>query len=252
MNQVASTVEKEVDAHFNFVSEVRGPYTFWSREPLPEGASNKLLAVIRDKGEDSTSKEDVGILGGRAVSRGEEVQGLGRVFVKKYAHGGLLRAITASRFLAVGACRSEQEFTILERVRSLGIRAPKPMVFVKKGTFFYSTWLVMEELQGVRSLVELSISDPDALRESMQLAGEQIAVLIKNRILHIDLHPGNILVDENKGVYIVDFDKARNFAGSAWALRDMYLRRWRRAVLKHKLSPLLTELMSLSLRSYNE
>ncbi len=252
MNQVVSTVEPEVDRDNHFLPEVRGSYTFWSREPLPEGASSKLLEVIRDKGEEASAREYVGVLGGRAVSRGDEVHGLGRVFVKKYAHGGLLRGLTAARFIAVGACRSEQEFAMLEKVRSLGIRAPKPLVFVKKGTFLYSTWLVMEELQGVRSLVELSINDPDALRDSMQVAGEQIAVLIRNRILHIDLHPGNILVDENKGVYIVDFDKARNFSGSAWALRDMYLRRWRRAVLKHKLSPILTELMSLSLRSYSE
>jgi hypothetical protein len=35
-------------------------------------------------------------------------------------------------------------------------------------------------------------------------------------------------------------------------LRDLYLRRWRRAVIKHKLSPVLSEMMSLTLRSYDE
>jgi len=42
------------------------------------------------------------------------------------------------------------------------------------------------------------------------------------------------------------------FGGSPFELRDLYLRRWRRAVIKHGLSPMLTELMSLSLRSYHE
>lgn len=257
MNGVVATVENKEVADVPFVAMPRGPYVFWSREELGEGVANRLLAIIREKidpeeGNDSATKGEIGVLGGRAVSRGLEVEGLGRVFVKKYAHGGLLRAFTASKFIGFGACRAQQEFLMLERVRSLGIRSPRPLVFVKKGAMVYSTWLIMEELRDVRSLVEMSVDDPDSLHDSMRLAGDQIGILIKNRILHIDLHPGNILVGSDGGVYIVDFDKARTFMGSAWALRDMYLRRWRRAVIKHKLSPVLTELMSLSLRSYNE
>ena len=257
MNGVTATVHTKELSDPSFVSIARGPYDFWSREVLGDGVANKLLAIIREKvdlsdADNAPTKGEIGVLGGRAVSRGLEVPGLGRVFVKKYAHGGLLRAITASKFIGFGACRAQQEFQMLERVRALGVRSPRPLVFVKKGAFVYSTWLIMEEIQNVRSLVEISVDDPDSLHDSMRLAGEQIGLLIKNRILHIDLHPGNILVDASGGVYIVDFDKARSYVGSAWALRDMYLRRWRRAVIKHKLSPILTELMSLSLRSYNE
>jgi 3-deoxy-D-manno-octulosonic acid kinase len=231
-----------------FIPVVRGPYEFGSREKLADDLANRLVGVMKERVELAPR----GVLGGRTYSASHDLPGLGRIFLKHYAHGGLLRAFTAQLFLAVGPSRSQEEFEMLELVRSLGVRAPRPLVYVKRGTFFYATWLLMEELQGVRSLVEVSAEKPDDLKEIMKSVGDQLAILIKNRVLHIDLHPGNVLVDSAGLVYIVDFDKARMFGGSPFELRDLYLRRWRRAVIKHGLSPMLTELMSLSLRSYHE
>jgi 3-deoxy-D-manno-octulosonic acid kinase len=141
---------------------------------------------------------------------------------------------------------------MLERVREYGINVPKPYAIVKKGSFVYGTWLVMEHLPGARNLVEIQREEGDALHAIMTALGEQLVVLIQKRVLHIDLHPGNVLVSPEGLVYIVDFDKAHYFRGSASTLRDLYLRRWRRAVIKHGLSPVLSEMMSLILRSYSE
>jgi hypothetical protein len=49
-------------------------------------------------------------------------------------------------------------------------------------------------------------------------------------------------------VHVVDFDNARPFDGSERDLRDQYLRRWRRAVIKHNLPETLSELMAMELR----
>ncbi len=197
-----------------------------------------------------------GVLAGRGYTGIQNVEGLGRVFVKQYAHGGLLRHVTGGSFLCVGPSRSLQEFIMLERVRDLGINAPKPMLFVDKGSFFYRTWLFMEEIVNSRNLAEVSRSekgdDVDVLHDAMRKLGEQVLALIQHKIFHVDLHPGNVLVQEGGKVSIVDFDKACEFKGSPGRLRELYLRRWRRAVIKHKLSPVLTEVMSLTLRSYNE
>ena len=114
----------------------------------------------------------------------------------------------------------------------------------------------MEEITDSRNLAEVSRSDKaedaDILHEAMMKLGEQVLSLIAHKIFHVDLHPGNVLVQKGGRVSIVDFDKAREFKGSAERLRELYLRRWRRAVIKHKLSPVLTEVMSLTLRSYHE
>lgn len=231
---------------------VRGPYLIGGREFLSDEVATRIVQLMRNVPEDAPR----GVLAGRGYTGIQNLEGLGRVFVKQYAHGGLLRHVTGGSFLCVGPSRSLQEFLMLERVRDLGINAPKPILFVNKGSFFYRTWLYMEEIVNSRNLAEVSRSergeDVDVLHDAMKKLGEQVLALIKNKIFHVDLHPGNVLVQESGTVSIVDFDKAHEFKGSAERLRELYLRRWRRAVIKHKLSPVLTEVMSLTLRSYHE
>jgi 3-deoxy-D-manno-octulosonic acid kinase len=231
-----------------FVPMVRGPYTISSRGVLNDDQATKIVQELLSNA-DSPSP---GVLGGRGKTRIVDIPGLGRMFLKRYSHGGLLRKVTAGHFLCVGQLRSKVEFEMLEVVRSLGVNAPRPIAFVQKGATVYSTWLLMEELRDTRSLVDVGENEGDALPQALDGLSEQIRILIKNRIFHVDLHPGNVLVGGDDSVYIVDFDKACYFKGTQHALRDLYLRRWRRAVIKHKLPPLLSEMMSLTLRSYDE
>ena len=231
---------------------VRGPYLIGGREFLSDEVATRIVQLMRNVPDDAPR----GVLAGRGYTGIQNVEGLGRVFVKQYAHGGLLRHITGGSFLCVGPSRSLQEYLMLERVREIGINAPHPMLFVNKGSFLYRTWLFMEEIVNSRNLAEVSRSerteDVDVLHEAMSKLGEQVLALIAHKIFHVDLHPGNVLVQEGGRVSIVDFDKAREFKGSSERLRELYLRRWRRAVIKHRLSPVLTEIMSLTLRSHHE
>lgn len=55
---------------------------------------------------------------------------------------------------------------------------------------------------------------------------------------------GNVLVYPEQSVYLIDFDKARHFKGSASDLRKAYICRWRRAVIKHGLPEVLSEYVS--------
>jgi tRNA A-37 threonylcarbamoyl transferase component Bud32 len=231
-----------------FSDIIRGPYVLSSRGVLTDENATTLVRALRGGAGESERLT----LGGRSRSTVMDIEGLGRVFVKHYSHGGLLRAITGGRFLALGIPRSCVEFEMLEKVRELGVHAPQPYAFVRKGSLVYGTWLVMEELSDAINLVEVQREDPDELHRVMTALGEQMVILIRHRIFHIDLHPGNVLVARTGLVHIVDFDKAYLFKGSASALRDLYLRRWRRAVIKHGLSPVLSEMMSLLLRSYSE
>ena len=231
---------------------IRGPYLVGGRGSLNDDIATRIVQFLRTVPEDAPR----GVLGGRGYVGIQDLEGLGRVFVKQYAHGGLLRHLTGGQFLCVGPSRSLTEFEMLERVRAIGINAPRPLIFVNKGSFLYRSWLFMEEILDSRNLAEVSASvqaqDADVIHEAMSKLGQQVLTLIENKILHVDLHPGNVLVDRSGLVYLVDFDKARDYHGSSANLRELYLRRWRRAVIKHKLSPVLTELMSLTLRSYHE
>jgi predicted unusual protein kinase regulating ubiquinone biosynthesis (AarF/ABC1/UbiB family) len=76
---------------------------------------------------------------------------------------------------------------------------------------------------------------------------DQVSTLIQNNIFHVDLHPGNVLVGRGGRVFLLDFDKARIARGNKNKLRDHYLSRWQRAVIKHGLPDMLSEMLAAGL-----
>ena len=197
---------------------------------------------------DSVHQESPSTLGGRGIITVASVADFGSVVVKHYSRGGLLRFVAGGTYLKNGATRGQQEYETLCEVKEMGVNVPDPVAFAFKGKLFYKAWLVTKEIPGRRTLVELSAMDEDLCFDALESLIFQFSLLIKNRIFHVDLHPGNVVVDRNKTVFILDFDKAYKFQGSLNRLRDLYLRRWRRAVIKHKLPDYLSERVCLGLR----
>ncbi len=172
----------------------------------------------------------------------------GPVIVKCYHRGGLLQWFLSNRYVKWGMTRGQAEFEMLVHIRSIGVSAPRPVAFAYAGFPFYRAWLVMSEILGKRSLAQLSRENEDFCHEIVPSFIRQLAVLIRNRILHVDLHPGNVVLDRENRLFILDFDKARKVRWSLNSIRDYYLRRWRRAVIKHGLPDFLSEAVCLGLR----
>ncbi len=186
--------------------------------------------------------------GGRGFVTKTKLPSLGSVVVKHYKRGGLLGLVNRRRYVHWGRLRPQIEFELLEQVRSLGVQAPEPLAFAVQGGLWYKGWLITRRVENERTLAEISVVDEDRTRRVMQRFVQQVALLMRNKIYHVDLHPGNVIVDENDNVFILDFDKAHFFKYSKNRLRDRYLCRWRRAVIKHRLPELLSELMCAELR----
>jgi 3-deoxy-D-manno-octulosonic acid kinase len=182
-----------------------------------------------------------GRLAGRARIRLGEIEGVGRVAVKTYGRGGLIKRINRYHYLRSGKPRCQKEFEMLARVRNSGISAPEPIAFVYCGRITYRGWLVTREVESPRSLMEVCKENERLCRDSIALVAKQICGLVENRIKHVDLHPGNVLLDGSNHVFIIDFDRARAVGGSRQALQHHYIARWSRAIDKHKMPPLLCE-----------
>jgi 3-deoxy-D-manno-octulosonic acid kinase len=190
-------------------------------------------------------------LRGRGVVNKAILTDLGDVVIKCYRRGGFFGNFVSQYYVASGLKRSELEFNILNKVRELGINAPKPIAFAYQGTGIYKAWLVTKLIADSKNLADLSLIDKDRAVEITSKLSEALILLIKNRIFHVDLHPGNVLVKDSDELYILDFDKASSFSGSTLVLRNKYLRRWRRAVIKHKLPEALSEVMCFKLLKSN-
>ena len=179
-----------------------------------------------------------------------EVEGFGPIVIKNYNRGGVLGKLIKRYYCGVGKKRPQVEFEILSEVREKGVSAPEPLGFVTKGGVIYRGALILKEIEEHENLAELSLSEggEEKAEGVMKEFTKYVSLLIEEGIRHVDLHPGNVLIDSGGKVFLIDFDKAHHFTGTKNKLRDYYLCRWRRAVLKHNLPEFLSELMCIGIR----
>jgi 3-deoxy-D-manno-octulosonic acid kinase len=158
-----------------------------------------------------------------------------------------MQYLTKQRYLKLGETRCQREFELLQTVRDFGINAPEPIAYAYRGWPFYLAWLVTRRIQQPLSLAELATQDHKQTQKVMKSVIEQVVLLIERGIVHCDLHPGNVAVDSQKKVFLVDFDKGYLITGNKDKLRKRYASRWQRAVKKHNLPSMLSETMVVGL-----
>jgi 3-deoxy-D-manno-octulosonic acid kinase len=182
------------------------------------------------------------VLGGRSTVIRIDLAGVGPVVVKPYTRGGFIRRFIHRTYLRTGSPRCLKEYVLLGRLQNLGLRVPSPVAFAYAGALFYHAWLITKEIQNAIPLAGLGDADPARCERAMRDMMPQLATLVENRILHVDLHPGNVLVDIDGRAYLIDFDKARKWRWGSERLRRRYRHRWQRAVVKHGLPKILFKL----------
>lgn len=213
-------------------------YHFGACVELSDWQLQELIAQFNRQ----TDTEAQPVLGGRCSTILYHINGVGPVVIKQYLRGGFIRHLFKQAHLRIGKTRSQQEYEFLQRVRAFGINAPEPVAHAHTGILVYKAWLITKEIEQPVSLAYLSVTDESRARQIMGSVRGQVCALIEHNILHVDLHPGNVIVNSENQVFLVDFDKGRRFSGSKHKLRERYLKRWKRAVIKHGLPAMLNEI----------
>ena len=185
------------------------------------------------------------VLGGRAAVTTIQLKDIGPAIVKNYTRGGVIRHFNRNTYLKFSRYRCQSEYELLLFLDQLGVSVPQPIAFGYQGSLFYHAWLVTREIQNVSTLAEFSRQNPDKTRTMMQNLARQLGILIENHIHHVDLHPGNVLVDDQNNLFIIDFDKAQTTPQNRHKLQKKYIRRWQRAVLKYKLPAVLNNIVEI-------
>lgn len=230
----------------SFETEKQG-VKFWLADSWSNDALDKVFAVMRSESR-SLSQSSGKTLSGRGIVRFVDLPNIGPVAVKQYRRGGLLRFLVKERYLAGDPPRPAVEWSTLHEAESLGVKVPTPLGFATEGGLLYRAWLFTREIPKHESLSEIAVSDVNRLPPLIESLVGQVSKLIASGIKHVDLHPGNVVVSDSDEVYLLDFDKAHRVSLQKRELRDQYVWRWRRAVIKHKLPEQLSELFCLGLR----
>lgn len=217
-------------------------YTIGLRSGLSPEIKGDLVRLF-----ESDPAEAGGVLSGRVKPVRAEIPGVGAVVVKHYRRGGVIRHLVRDLYLRAGKPRCRKEYEMLDAVRRLGVSSPEPLAWAARGRFAYRAFLVTREIPDQQSLSDIGVADPARCRFAIEKTAIYINLLLDHRIHHVDLHPGNVLVNEAGGVFVIDFDKARISRKSRERLRDTYLCRWDRAVKKYALPPDMTAQLSEAL-----
>lgn len=205
-------------------------FRFGSCDGLHSSQMEKLVQSFN-----SPVKETKAILGGRMQVQNHKLDRIGPVVIKPYFRGGLLRHINKRTYLGIGKARSRAEFEMLKCVRQLGINAPEPVAYAVEGRLLYRAWLVTKQIPNAVTLAELCFAGPARAQKVLPEVARQVQILIRHGIHHVDLHPGNVLVDDKGLCYCIDFDRASSGVHNSERLKQMYTKRWKRAADKYGL-----------------
>lgn len=214
----------------NIKNKIYGSYRFESSYNLTDEHTEQLISIF------NIPTQTVNImLAGRISTSATRLTGIGPVIVKHYRRGGVFGHFVKRTYLRWGKTRSQAEYSQLKNARDSGVSVPEPIACAYRGHLFYEAWLITREITNQQSLASLSFLDAGRTERARKKLLEQIVLLIDNHIYHTDLHPGNVLVDGENQIFIIDFDKASYYGKGKANLRMKYLKRWNRAVLKYNL-----------------
>lgn len=217
-------------------------YLFGSSGGLPAGCMEMLASSF-----ETPDIAEKGVLGGRGGVTRLDLPGVGQVVVKSYFRGGLIRYASRQTHVRIKSYRSALEFRLLAWLNTLDLSVPEPVAWAVCGRIFYRAWLVTRQIPEASTLADIAavdtIMNKNRAARLMTKVRRQVEQLIAYKVFHVDFHPGNVLVDPDDRVFIIDFDRAKTGGRcSAARLRRKYGRRWRRAVIKHKLPVCLVPL----------
>jgi len=179
-------------------------YEFASLSELNTTSFDHLISLFTSK---KIEKPEM-LLTGRDCVCKTNIEGVGSVIIKHYTRGGFITYLNKQRYFFSKKKRNRREFEFLRHARK----------------------------------VELCLKDVNKAIALMPAIGENINKLIGASIHHIDLHPGNIIIDSSNKVFILDFDKACYVTGDRRELKKKYRTRWKRALEKYKFSDRLADL----------
>lgn len=157
----------------------------------------------------------------------------GAAVLRRYLRGGLPARISRDRYFFNGWERSRpvSEFHMLADLDTHGLPVPPPLAAMcRRNGPFYTGWLMTRLLPGTQTLAD-QIDRCAADAETWVRAGACIRRFHDFGVIHADLNARNILVDEEKRVFLIDFDRARIRRGDTRA-QQSNLDRLQRSLLK--------------------
>lgn len=183
----------------NYVKQDTGLTTWFDRQQWQE--ENAILGVAEGRG--ST-----------LFIQYQELQ----LALRQYLRGGLFGKIIKSHYLfrSWQRTRAFQEFELLIFLQTHHAPTPVPIIAraVKRG-LIYSADIITLRISNAKNLCDYLKSQP-LDEDGYRKIGQAIRFIHDLNVNHTDLNINNILIDEQRCVWIIDFDNCRRMNKDGW------------------------------------
>jgi len=162
----------------------------------------------------------------------------GQAVLRHYRRGGLIARVNRQMYLWQGAQRTRAfaELHLLAKLYAQGLAVPRPLAAAwhRRAGLVYTAVLLTQRIPDVQTLAQArDHADPHTIAHA-------IAALHDAGVWHADLNAHNILLDAAGKVWLIDFDRGRDYgAPLSQALRVANLQRLQRSLEKTGAVPTL-------------
>ncbi|MCC6593114.1 MAG: 3-deoxy-D-manno-octulosonic acid kinase [Xanthomonadales bacterium] len=157
----------------------------------------------------------------------------GPAVLRRYRRGGAVARVLKDRYVWTGEAQARPfaEFRLLAAAFAAGLPVPRPLAAqVRRRGAFYSGDLLMAEIARTQTLSARLQVESDWTSFDWDGVGRTLGRVHAAGFRHADLNAHNLLLDDDGGVHVIDWDRGRRCAAGAWA--ETVLARLQRSLRK--------------------
>ena len=149
------------------------------------------------------------------------------VVLRHYCRGGMVRHLIRDSYFYTGLdeTRMWREFHLLQLLQEKGLPVPTPLAVrcVKTSLFSYRGDIVTEVIPQAQTLAQC-LQEHELTPELWGSLGTVLASFHSAGVYHADLNANNIMLDNERRFYLIDFDRGELRSpdkGTLWAERNL-------------------------------
>lgn len=154
--------------------------------------------------------------------------------LRAYLRGGIPGKILTNQFFFIGyeKTRAWQEFMLLIEMLDMDLPVPTPVAaHITRTGLIYRNHIIIKRIPRAKDLHEILCSR-ELAEEEWHKIGQTIQTFHEKQIYHHDLNIRNIMLDNKKQPWLIDFDKCAISSGESW--KQQNINRLKRSLYKEK------------------
>jgi len=143
--------------------------------------------------------------------------------LRHFKRGGLVGKILSDQYAFLGVERSRpfEEFRLLTHMREKGLCVPVPVAArIHRRGLIYRGDLITLNIPNSRDLHHL-LSSQSLSKDEWHKVGHALAAMHNCQVYHHDANVRNIMIDDSKQVWLIDFDRCCKKEGEGWKQGNM-------------------------------